>query len=257
MHPTAALSATLTLFCAGLLAQPGKSSHCDPLVDVQNTGPGSYKERGDRCEGQYEQKVSGSTGLRIASLTDTYPDFKFAPGDQVHLAWTIEGEPALRLRAISLRSHHYYRMDSARPTGKSEWVWPAEVLAQHGMGSRELGLVGITRRTIGTTERDVYIPIKVARAAAAHGDRAYMLVVTPMVTLRQLFLTITPLQPDGVAGDPITDSKDVQQAPYPSRGGVRIPLPPVPKRGYYTIELSGVTDASKPVSVELTAYLAR
>ncbi len=257
-YPAAALSATLILlFCAGPSAQPATPSHCDPLVDVENTGPGTYKQRGERCEGVYVQKVSGGTGLRIVSLTDTYPDFKFASGDIVHLAWTTDGDTAVRLRATSLRHHHYYRMDSARPAGKAEWLWPAEVLAQHAMGSRELGLIGISHRTFGTSQRDVYVPLRLGKNAVPAADRAYTLVVTPVQTLRQLFITMSPVKPDGSFGDPVVDTKDLQQGPYPGGRGVRVPVPPVPQPGYYAIELGGVTDQGKPVSVELTAYLVR
>ena len=257
-HTAAALSATLiVLVCAGPSAQQAPPSHCDPLVDVENTGPGTYKQRGDRCEGEYVQKVSGGTGLRIASLTDTYPDFKFAAGDTVHLAWTAEGDVALRLRAVSLRHRHYYRMDSARPAGQSEWIWPADVLAQHSMGSRELGLVGVSNHTFGKSQRDVYVPLRLGKNAAPAGDRAYTLVVTPVQTLRQLFITMSPVQPDGSSGEPVVDTKDLLQGPYPGGRGIRVPVPPVPRPGYYAIELGGVTDNSKPVSVELTAYLAR
>ena len=258
MHHAAALSATLiSCLCASLLAQPAKPSHCDPLVDVQTTGPGGYKERGDRCEGVYEQKVSGGTGLRIVSFTDTYPDFKFVPGDKLHLAWTAEGNPSLRLRATSLRSRHYYRMDSARPAGSDTWTWPADVLEQHQMSSRELGLFAVTRRAFGKEERDVYVPIRLGKNTAAPADRPYTLVVTPAVTLRQLLISLTPISADGTRGDPVVEDKDLLQGPYPSQRGVRTPLPAVPQRGYYVIEFTGLTDDSKPVSVELTAYLAR
>ena len=253
-----AFSVTLTLFfCVGQPAQPGKSSHCDPLVDVQGSGPGTYKERGDRCEGEYEQKVSGGTGLRVASLTDSYPDFKFAPGDKLHLGWTVEGSPALRLRAVSLRQRLYYRMDSARPAGTDTWIWPADVIEQHAMSSRELGLVGVARRVFGKEERDVYVPVRVAKNAAAPADRGYILVVTPAQTLSQLFLSMAPLQPNGIPGDYVIEDQDLQQGPYPGQKGIRVPLPPAPKPGYYAIVLAGRTDNSKPVSVEIATYLAR
>ena len=259
MQPTAAaLSATLTLFfCVGLPAQPGKPSHCDPLVAVQGSGPGTYKERGDRCEGEYEQKVSGGTGLRIASFTDAYPDFKFAPGDTLHLGWTAEGSPALRLRAVSLRPQLYYRMDSARPAGSDTWVWPANVIEMNAMTSRELGLTGVARRVFGKEERDVYVPVRVAKNTAAPADRGYILVVTPAQTLSQLFLSMAPLKADGIPGDSVVEDQELKQGPYPGQKGIRVALPAAPKPGYYAITLAGRTDTSKPVSVEIATYLAR
>jgi hypothetical protein len=245
------------IVCTTAFGQRGSSSHCDPLVDVQNTGPGTYKERGDRCEGEYEQKVSGGTGLRIASLTDAYPDFKFAPGDKLHLAWTADGNEMVRLRAISLRFRHYYRMDSARPAGSSSWVWPAEVLEQHAMASREIGLTGVTRHAFSDGERDVYVPVRVAKNGAPPSDKPYVLVVAPAATLQQVFMTVTPLKGDGTRADPIVEDKDLQQGPYPGQRGIRVALPPLTQPGYYSVELAGVTDAGKPVSVGLTLYHGR
>lgn len=260
MHsiPAVVASATLSMFvCTHLVAQRGASPHCDPLVDVQNTGPGTYKERGDRCEGVYVQKVSGGTGLRIASLTDAFPNFKFAAGDSLHLAWNPDGQSAVRLRAVSMGFRQYYRMDSVRPAGSSSWVWPAEVLALHGLSSRDVGLVALMRRPFNDGERDVYVPVRLGRNAAPPSDKTLTLVVVPASILKELYFTVTLLKPDGSLGASVVDTQDVKQGPYPADQGIRVSLPPLPQTGYYSIELEGVTEKSKPVSVGLTIYNAR
>jgi hypothetical protein len=252
------LCACLALFvCAAVAAQKGSSSHCDPLVDVQGQGPHTYKDRGDRCEGEYQQKVSGGTGIRLAALTDTVPEFKFAPGDKAHLAWTTEGNTSVRLRATSLRSRHYYRMDSTRPAGSSTWVWPADILGQYALTSREIAIVAVTTRKFADGERDVYVPVRMAKNADPPTDKLYTLVASPVETLRQLFITITPLGPDGTREAAIIEDQDVRQAPYPAYRGIRVPIPALPRHGYYVVELAGLTDGSKPVSAELTLYHGR
>jgi hypothetical protein len=255
-RPTALVAFLGLLACAGAYAQqpPASAPQCDPLIDVAATRPDSYKERGDRCEGVYEQKVSGGTGLRVASLTDSSPRFDLAPGDAVHLSWATDGSASVRLRALSLRFHHYYRMDSTRPAGTSAWVWPADVLGQHKLTSREIGVVGIVRRQFADGARDVFVPIRMAKNAAPPPGRPYTLVVRPDANLRQLFLTVSRLKADGTPDVALTADEDLKQGPYPARAGVAVHLPPLPKPGYYSVELAGVTESSQPVTLELTFY---
>jgi hypothetical protein len=260
MHliPAASVSTILAVFlCTSLVAQPGGATHCDKGVDVQNRGPSTYRDRGDRCEGVYEQKVAGGTGLRIMSLTDTYPDFKVDAGDSMHLAWKSDGDSQVRLRAISLRQPPYYRMDSTRPSGSSTWTWPASELAVQNMGSREVGLVGVTRRAFKDGDRDVYVPVRVGRNAPPSPDKTLTLIVSPTSTLNALFLTVTPLNPDGSMGVAIVEDHDLKLGPYAARSGIRVPLPPLPNAGYYAVDLAGVAASGGPVSVGLTLYHAR
>lgn len=255
-RPVALLAILGLLACAGVLAQdrPAPPPQCDPFIDVVAVRPDAYKQRGDRCEGVYEQKVSGGTGLRVASLTDATPRFDLVPGDAVHLAWIADGNASMRLRALSLRFHHYYRMDSTRPAGSSTWVWPADVLAQHKLTSREIGLVGMTRRQFADGARDVYVPIRIAKNGAPPSGRPYMLIVRPDANLRQLFFTVWRLKPDGGPDVALTADEDLKQGPYPARAGIPVRLPALPQPGYYSVELAGVTESSQPVTIELTFY---
>ena len=71
------IPATLCLIGFTLLVRlPGSSGDapnvaiaCDSL-ETRATDPLRYRQRGDRCEGVYNQKVSGSSELLVASLVE-------------------------------------------------------------------------------------------------------------------------------------------------------------------------------------------
>ena len=86
------------------------SSLCRPDVKPASTDELAYKERGDRCEGLFAQKVS-ATGLRIAAFHEHPAVF-----DENSLALNILSpgmSSSKTLTATSLRPKQYYRMDTA------------------------------------------------------------------------------------------------------------------------------------------------
>lgn len=82
---------------------------CRPDVKPSSADELTYKERGDRCEGLYAQKVS-ATGVRIAAFHEHPAVF-----DDNSLALNIlsrEISSSKILTVTSLRPKQYYRMDT-------------------------------------------------------------------------------------------------------------------------------------------------
>ena len=132
----------LWILCLGATTAFAQAEHCDESLRPDVGNRNSYRERGDRCEGLYIDKKSGN--LRLASLHFAPLRFETGPEKHVDLSWSpIAGE--VRLRAISLRSRTYYRMDSLRPAGSGSYRWPTGILARVGLSES----AGINRRGVG------------------------------------------------------------------------------------------------------------
>src|SRR5207247_3017061 len=123
--------APLALLLLLQVASPGAT--CDSLVKTRATDPDSYRLRGDRCEGLYVQDVSGSSNLVLASVIEHFESFDDTSGLPLRVEWTpLNGLPVL-LRAYSLKSGLYYRMETARPVSGGHYHGSTSVLQELGI----------------------------------------------------------------------------------------------------------------------------
>ncbi|PWL16308.1 hypothetical protein DKP76_18250 [Falsochrobactrum shanghaiense] len=86
------------------------SSQCNPDIKPVAADELAYRDRGDRCEGLFVQKVS-ATGLRVAAFHKSAATF-----DENALALNINvsGHSGNKqLSVTSLRPNQYYRMDAS------------------------------------------------------------------------------------------------------------------------------------------------
>jgi len=259
-HETTAVARTLlalVAFCSVTTqAAFAQSEHCDAAITVRDKQPGAYQLRGDRCEGVYEQKVAGGTGLLIASLTASALPLEIRPEDKMHLEWTAPVGAGVRIRALSLRYHHYYRMDTLRPAGSSAYVWPADILGKQKLNGKEVGVVGFARHEFQGSTRDILVPVRVSETAGALSSKTYTLVVVPQTNLTKVYLSLWMLNADGGRGEAILRGQDLKLGIYPARRGIPVTLPALPESGYYSIELGAISEDGRPASVELTLYHA-
>src|SRR5690242_1356357 len=92
-----------------LLALPGttRASPAAPGYSALTklaTPVNGYRQRGDRCEGLYEQQVSGTT-VFLASLTEAFDDYALQSADSLTVQWSVppQSTAGLQLRAETLR----------------------------------------------------------------------------------------------------------------------------------------------------------
>ena len=196
---------------AGALIAQGR--HCDQDLNPAATNPLAYRLRGDRCEGVYIQDVA-ATALRVASFTESYESFDLAAGRPLLVEWTPQGT-AVHIRAQSLRSRLYYRMDSDRSAGSGSFSWPMDLLAALRLEKPELGVLAWTTRRIGDADRTVFEPLRV-RQIAAPTPGPYRLVVVPGVQLEEIFVSVAPLKSNGEPGPYAIDKQPAALGYYPA-----------------------------------------
>ena len=166
--------ARLCLFGLGFLAldaraQPPTPSRapangrvaCDALVKVRPGDPLSYRQRGDRCEGVYAQDVASRSSLLVASVMESFEAIDDTSSLPLRVEWTSPNGEAVRLRAYSIRSGLYYRMETAQPIAASPYLWPPGVLQALRIGNADIGVTGSTFPALNGVRSEVLVPLRI------------------------------------------------------------------------------------------------
>jgi hypothetical protein len=236
---------------AGTLVAQG--AHCDRDLNPAATNPLGYRLRGDRCEGVYIQDV-GATTLRVVSFTEAYEAFDPSLDQPLVVEWAPAANAAVHIRAQSLRSRLYYRMDSERSAGSSSFTWPADVRTALRLERPDLGVLAWTTRRIGSVDRTVFEPLRI-RQRAASTPGPYRLVVVPGVQVNEIFISVAPLKPNGDPGAYVVDKRPAELGYYPAGRPAAITLQTPSAAGVYRLDL-GATLTQGGTSA-LTAYFSR
>lgn len=223
------------------------SDHCDRYLPVSLQDPFGYRMRGDRCEGVYVQQVA-STPLVVASFGRlAVPDVLTADGALL-IEWTpIAGE--VRLRAHSLKPRTYYRMDHRQPAGARSYRWPTDVLAALKLTRREIGIVALLVQKIGSSTREIYLPVRINTPASAR-DAVYELVLVPGNELSEVFVALSRVAADGKRFE-VSAAKPLRYGFYPAGRSIRIPVGPIARPGTYLLEIGAMLRDGGAVSREV------
>lgn len=218
-------------------------SPCDSHILSPGNDPYGYRLRGDRCEGIYIQEVAG-TPLGVASWTQYQEDYDLSSGAPLILEWDALPESrSIHLRAHALRRRLYFQMDAIQSANNKFFTWKPDLLAAIGIPGRELGVVGLTKLTVGKTERDVYVPIRLRQKTHPAASSHYELVVIPGVELKELFVTIAPAE----GGQFLKNGEPLGYGYYPAERPIAIPISRPSKPGIYHLGL-GATQRNGGVS---------
>lgn len=142
-----------------------KNDDCDPSLEQPSENPYGYRQRGDRCEGQYVKQVA-STTLFIASFTETFGEVDHNSNKDLVVEWKALGHKETRLRAHGLKRKLYYRMDTVRSPEVQKFNWPVGLLAALTIPRQNIGVVGWTHYSIGGVEKEVYLPLQINQTKA-------------------------------------------------------------------------------------------
>jgi hypothetical protein len=200
--------------------------------------PLGYRRRGDRCEGEYVRDVSASGSLLIASLTENFEEFDTSLKDPLRVSWTAPEGATVTIQGYSLRFRLHYRMRTLRPSKDSAYVWTTSLLRQLGVKRADLGVVGVARVPLGGTAREVLVPLRIAQKVVSPPLPSLRVTLYPSVELEEVFVTVAPVDAAGKTGAPVKDAVPQQLGYYPAERGVTIPLPVIPGRGVFLLELS-------------------
>lgn len=236
---------------SGLHAQQGP---CDPTLSQSSQDRNGYRQRGDRCEGVYIQAVA-SPALRVVSFTESFENFDPASGTNLRVEWSAPpGRGPVHLRGNALRPHLYYRFDTIRPQDSRRYSWPTAVLQGLALKKPELGVVAWVTEPVGSTTRDVYLPVRIGQQAAPASAERYQLVLVPGVELAEVFVSLAPVQPDGLPGKFIQQDRALQLGFYPAGRGITIPIAGFTAPGVYYLEISATLRGGGSSTARLWFY---
>ncbi|HKC38147.1 MAG TPA: hypothetical protein VKC15_01250 [Gemmatimonadales bacterium] len=231
---------------------------CDSLVKTRATDPASYRLRGDRCEGVYIQDVSGSSNLVLASLIEHFESFDDTSGLPLRVEWTpLKGSPIL-LRASSLKSGLYYRMETARPLVGGPYLWSTSVLQSLAIGRDDIGVVCVTTLRLGegAQSSDVYIPLRISQRRPPATSARYEATLWPGVELSEVFVTLATTRADGQPLRYVERDAPLEYGFYPAERGVRIRLPPLTAPGIYYVRIGATLKAGGSAATTFLLYHA-
>ena len=222
-------------------------------VKSANTTNGYGWRDNNRCEGLFIQEVAGSGDLRVISFSTPLETASLKGPKTLPLAWLAPAAAggAVHIRATSLRSRHYYRMDADAPgSTSSSFQWPTTVLQAEKMSGEELALVAWMRAKPFENE-DIYLPLRVA------GSRgSYALGMLPGAELTELYVSLTRLGMDGRAAEMLKKEEKQPSQYYPAGRRFEVPLGKLPGAGFYRVRVAGLARFGGSVTKSILIYLA-
>lgn len=253
------LSLVLLFFLVFQFAQPlpvfAQGDPCDPDLDQSATDQLGYRLRGDRCEGRYIQEV-GSTILFLVSLTEFFEDYDLDSGEDLIVEWTAPADQNIHLRARSLRRPPYYRMDTARPSNSTVYNWPTDLLSSFEISRRDLGVIGWMTSSVGRTEQDVFLPLRISQKGSATQSDTYTMVLWPGKELTEVYISLAPVNANGSLGEFIKDGEALEYGYYPAEQGIEFEISGMQAPGVYYLEINAELESGGGVTIEHWFYHA-
>ncbi len=235
---------------------PEVPPYCDTELLHESKSPARYQVRGDRCEGIYAQQVA-SININLRSFVKSFGEFNPQTQSVLELTWKAPDGIVqnARLRAFSLKSNVYFRMDTAQPAPKGSYGWPTEVLSGQRLGHDDLGILAwIEMPGPGDKVRDVYLPLRAGGPQTLDG---YQVTLVPSKKLKKLLLTV--IQIDG-KGNKVRDTgvtnKDLggEFAYYGSNEPTVFSTGKLGAPGYYRLVLKGTTPSGEAATKDIDFY---
>jgi hypothetical protein len=248
----------LPLLMASLLAvapssppAQGSAPSCDTLLEQPSSNPYGYRLRGDRCEGVYVQSVAG-TPLVVAGFTATFDQYDVRTVQSLDIQWSTPTEGEIQLRAYGLRRKLYYRMDALLPSSRRSYTWPAEILSALEIPKSDVGVAGWIGTRVGHTNRDVYLPLRIG--ADRSRSATYTLVLLPSVPLSEVYVSVAPVDGNGVTEKYIRDEEPLKYNYYPAERAIEVPISALPAPGIYYVLIGAELKDGGSLTSELWFY---
>jgi hypothetical protein len=258
------LHAGLCLLGLSALARPPVSTSarvvvrvdCDSLVATRASDPLRYRQRGDRCEGVYGKSVSGSSTLRVAALVESVEAFDDSSALPLRIEWTPPPGDSVTVRASAIRAGLYYRMETTHPIAESRFVWPSDVRASLRLSSADIGVTGVTAKSIGGARREVLVPLRISQRKPPVRSASYRLSLWPTVGMSDVYVTIAATGADGVPTRYLQRVKKLDYGYYPAERPIVVRLPALAARGVYLVRIAATREDGGSATREFLLYHA-
>jgi hypothetical protein len=123
-----------------------------PLVSAASRCPGdvkpasdaavAYADRGDRCEGLYQQPVAASAKLQIIGAHRNRPIFDAGSGVPILVSAITAGAGDLKLRILSTKPQLYYRLDASLDS-KGQFLWKRNIVDDVRVGLKPADIAAL------------------------------------------------------------------------------------------------------------------
>ncbi|MBL8037674.1 MAG: hypothetical protein JNN16_09260 [Nitrospira sp.] len=226
-----------------------KNDDCDPSLEQPNENPYGYRQRGDRCEGQYIKQVA-STTLLVASFTEAFGEFDHSSNKDLVVEWRTFGSKQIRLRAHGLKRKLYYRMDTVRSPEAQIFNWPVGLLAALTIPRQSIGVVGWTHYSIGGVEKEVYLPLRINQTKAVSQSGIYTAVLLPGVELSEVYVSLATVGTNGHPENFLRDGIALGNNYYPADRPIDISISGLKAPGLYYLEIGATLKTGGSATVE-------
>lgn len=232
-----------------------QADHCDPEIFSHSEDPLGYRLRGDRCEGRYLLLPVGRI-LVVTSLTEFFEDYEVNSQDKLLIEWKAPKEGEVRLSVQSLRPKLYYRMDTVRPSNSFSYHWSTDMLADLDILKKDIGILGWMKYSINGVQRDVYLPLRIRQKEKMNSSHTYQMVLMPDQELREVFVSIAYVPPDGEIKHFLMDGEPLKFGYYPAGQKIEVDVSDLPKPGMYYLEIGAIIQRGGVFTKELWFYHA-
>ncbi len=238
-------------------ANPGataRADFCDSSLPSPANDPLGYRLRGDRCEGRFIKEV-GNTTLSLRSVVESVEPLDVSVARMLRADWPVPpGAADVALRVQGVKRRLYYRMDTRRAAASGGFAWPSDLLTTVAPTLDDLGLLASTRLTVGGTDHEVYLPLRVG--ASPRAGQAYTLVIVPGVALSEVYVTVDELAVDGSVRHNVIPDEPLQYGYYPAERGIefRLPLRALGGPGLVRVRLVARLEAGGSATIDAWLY---
>ena len=233
---------------------PNVAIACDSLVETRESDPLRYRQRGDRCEGVYTQKVSGSSDLLVASLVESFEAIDDTSSLPLRVEWTPPNGEAVSLRAYSIKPGLFYRMETSKPITASSYLWPADVLQSLRVSNADIGVTGSAPTMLGGKRHEVLVPLRIGQRKPPARSTRYRMAVLSSMELSDVFITLATVGPDGKPAQYLQRDENLAYGFYPAERAIDIRLKPLTARGIYYVRIGATRKRGGPLTSEFLLF---
>ena len=240
LRRTCVIGGWLVVGAAALAAQATPASApCDSSLMQLAAPVNGYQARGDRCEGVYARQVAGTT-MFLSSFTETFEKFDLDSDDPLVIHWTARPDSGVQLRAETIKTGRYYRMDTRAAARDSVYRWPNRILSSERLGKSDLGVLGWTRITLGGRRRVAYVPLAITQKGAASSCGPLQLAFSTETRLTEVLVSLSLLDSTGAVLHVIKNDSALNRGFYPAGSPVLVTLrrSDLAAAGLYSLKIS-------------------
>jgi hypothetical protein len=218
-------------------AAMAQQSPCDSGILSIAGGGDPYADRGDRCEGTYEQTVAG--GLDLQSVYQSFEDFDLTSStDPLVIEWSAPAGKQVRLQADGRMGRESYRMDAVTTGDRRSFNWETTVMRALSSGSRDpFGREQLAVRAWADSSGvAMYLPIRIRQRQQPEPCGPVKMVLWAESRPDSVYVEVADVDSTGATRS--KGRRELGLRPYPLNGYLTFDVPGIKRPGIYNVTVS-------------------